>query len=122
MICISHIYNIYKYMIHLYYAFDIVIQPTPTAKFLQGYVGAVTSAVSIAVSPCSSLRWCIPPFTASSHHWVFTFQLRLSEGLILVAVSWTNRWCMFGFKLVVVVLHTYNNTFNVNKEVVRVLQ
>lgn len=25
-------------------------QPTPTSKFLQGYVGAVTSAVSIAVS------------------------------------------------------------------------
>lgn len=27
-------------------------QPTPTTKFLQGYVGAVTSAVSIAVSVC----------------------------------------------------------------------
>lgn len=25
-------------------------QPTPTSKFLQGYVGAVTSAVSLAVS------------------------------------------------------------------------
>lgn len=26
------------------------LQPTPTSKFLQGYVGAVSSAVSIAVS------------------------------------------------------------------------
>lgn len=28
----------------------LCLQPTPTSKFLQGYVGAVTSAVSIAVS------------------------------------------------------------------------
>ena len=27
-----------------------VLQPTPTSKFLQGYAGAVTSAVSLAVS------------------------------------------------------------------------
>ena len=46
-------------MLHLYYVFDVVIQPTPTAKFLQGYVGAVTSAVSIAVSPWPSLGWCL---------------------------------------------------------------
>lgn len=30
--------------------FVLPTQPTPTSKFLQGYVGAVTSAVSLAVS------------------------------------------------------------------------
>lgn len=30
--------------------FFLLAQPTPTSKFLQGYVGAVTSAVSLAVS------------------------------------------------------------------------
>lgn len=28
----------------------VFLQPTPTSKFIQGYAGAVTSAVSIAVS------------------------------------------------------------------------
>lgn len=30
--------------------FSISLQPTPTSKFLQGYAGAVSSAVSLAVS------------------------------------------------------------------------
>lgn len=34
----------------IFFFFFISLQPTPTSKFLQGYAGAVTSAVSIAVS------------------------------------------------------------------------
>lgn len=37
-------------MSQFFHFFFISLQPTPTSKFLQGYAGAVTSAVSIAVS------------------------------------------------------------------------
>lgn len=42
---------VWEYSNKLRHSISVVpLQPTPTSKFLQGYVGAVTSAVSIAVS------------------------------------------------------------------------
>lgn len=40
----------YKIELHNKQYSFVLFQPTPASKFLQGYVGAVGSAVSIAVS------------------------------------------------------------------------